>query len=1673
MADNLSPPTFRKHEGDSGGKFQNEKPQPGSTQNQANEDFSVERTCTMVKVKIEKLEDEEKEKMSFYPKGNSILIHYLCKHDLANLAAEQGSNLILENRDQKLVVKLLIKKEIPIENYRDKVRELIVKTLPNLHQEKCYLSSLSNKEPASNKDQGYKDPLQQALACLVPLIKAGQNQADVLYDKDLNCLIITGPTETVKQLHVEAKVKLYSVTMETVLESPSQGCLLRTFRVMDQLIAQYHGLTAVVRDCNTKVTWTGTEENIRQGRQEMEKFIREIKTDTFYVSMVMKKLLLTPEIKHYIDSILQKDGITCVWQVIETGQVQVWSMKASSSKRVGLKIRENFKEEAFLVKDFPFISDVSKVGFGLGTAEMNNFSVEETSDTVHVAAKSGTMQKIIQYLQDLEDKPTPGKQPSANQEGDNSEKTTSGCTIEVRGMDKLTSNDTVELYFESKRAVGHPVDIENFDASKREKDGVIFITYENEEDAQLVLGRQHTLDKSSLTVRLFEALEPVAGLLFYKEKVFFRNMNPTTTRKVLENFLKSKVNVSPLELLYGEEEGAVLVTFDGDPDFEKLKNACQNSTLENCLLEAMQVPISHSVLVSGVGKGTSLDTLEFYFENSRRSGGSDVTEVKEISDGYFHVTFEDPGVIDRVCQRTHKLDRKTLTVQTYHEMLGHRVSHTGPTFKVPCPLVIKDADQNKVQHLMSYDMTKLEKQLSDHHAKLHWPGDIPGHLKLECLLTEDVVDGNRLVISWEEVVRNILSNFLAQAGTTKAQVAVRSPDVTGSTKDSSAIAKKDRDLNKVDYTRDHFSSPHDDSEYVPDISIVMPKETFLALQFFCCRDGKMDQQAVCYRGGMLQVSFKERSDKKAMQINIESKLKHLEIMNKDDVSFTPAEEPNVKGTIEQIHKSVDGVFCYQLEKDEHSMVHLMAQSYGQLQTAKHKISLGLGRLKQTETKRNRRFDNTPLQQNKGDSTSTDRHRFSQSFTASQSPWQSQSISGYGSVSPKDFTTPEGLLVRVYPGSILRLDVDCIVNAANGDLQHGGGVAYVISNAAGYDFEREGRDYIARYGPLRVGEVCTTTAGNLKYKGVIHSVGPRWYDYGQDQKQICLEDLKTAVKNSLEEADFQQYKSIAIPAISSGIFSVPKEHCTQQYYRAVEEYSKSRRSRSTLTEVHFIDKDTQMCDLIQTTFTKCFAGNAGSSSYGAGTGGGSNFSSSVMSLRKTTPVLQRFRSVSADGDGSSVDPASPSCIDKHMNFQRSTSSGLRFKYQIGNNWIAHIVHGNIVEIEADAIVSPENVQCDSTGSIAREIARVAGQDIDKDQSELKLIRRKPKLTEVLETLAGRSHFKYVLHVVAPKWDVTAVADQSSYWMNLEKSYKNIFSNIDEKHLDITSLALPILGTGAVEKNATPINSICRLIANVCKKYAAKTPSRKTLCFCNDETVAVLALRYAFERVFNKSSDGSEDVKKGHTAPDMTGRTRGAGSEVTENCCICIDTMTDEPKKLSCGHMFCRECIDQQFKYKPACPQCGAVHGKITGDQPPGTMTMTTTKSSRRGGSLPGHEGYGIINISYHFPPGKQGPDHPTPGKYYQGITRPGFLPDNKKGRLVARLLKIAFDRKLVFTIGSSRTTGNDGVVTWNDIHHKTSIDGGPEAYGYPDPSYLDMVLYDLKTKGITKKSLDEQ
>ncbi|CAG5917763.1 unnamed protein product [Menidia menidia] len=183
---------------------------------------------------------------------------------------------------------------------------------------------------------------------------------------------------------------------------------------------------------------------------------------------------------------------------------------------------------------------------------------------------------------------------------------------------------------------------------------------------------------------------------------------------------------------------------------------------------------------------------------------------------------------------------------------------------------------------------------------------------------------------------------------------------------------------------------------------------------------------------------------------------------------------------------------------------------------------------------------------------------------------------------------------------------------------------------------------------------------------------------------------------------------------------------------------------------------------------------------------------------------------------------------------------------------------------------------------------------------------------------------------------------------------------------------------------------------------------------------------------------------------------------EPCPICMEPIVGREKKtLRCKHSFCSDCLKKAFEYKPVCPICGEVYGVLRGLQPDGG-SMDVTKSSS---SLPGYEKYGTITIHYYIPDGIQKEEHPSPGQPFEGVARTAYLPDSSEGRLVLKLLQQAFSQRLTFTIGRSTTSGRNNVITWNDIHHKTSTHGGPSRYGYPDPEYLGRVREELKVKGI--------
>ncbi|SPF43058.1 Appr-1-p processing domain protein [Syntrophobacter sp. SbD1] len=141
----------------------------------------------------------------------------------------------------------------------------------------------------------------------------------------------------------------------------------------------------------------------------------------------------------------------------------------------------------------------------------------------------------------------------------------------------------------------------------------------------------------------------------------------------------------------------------------------------------------------------------------------------------------------------------------------------------------------------------------------------------------------------------------------------------------------------------------------------------------------------------------------------------------------------------------------------------------------------------------------------------------------------------------------GKKLMLVQGDLTELAVDAIVNAANAQLQLGGGVAGAIRIKGGPGIQEE----CNRIGPIRVGEAVVTGGGNLKASYVIHAVGPVYGEGGEDEK------LRNATINSLERASEKGMKSIAFPAISTGIFGFPKDRCAQIMLKTVSEFLANR------------------------------------------------------------------------------------------------------------------------------------------------------------------------------------------------------------------------------------------------------------------------------------------------------------------------------------------------------------------------------------------------------------------------------------------------------------------------------------------------------------------------------------
>lgn len=139
-----------------------------------------------------------------------------------------------------------------------------------------------------------------------------------------------------------------------------------------------------------------------------------------------------------------------------------------------------------------------------------------------------------------------------------------------------------------------------------------------------------------------------------------------------------------------------------------------------------------------------------------------------------------------------------------------------------------------------------------------------------------------------------------------------------------------------------------------------------------------------------------------------------------------------------------------------------------------------------------------------------------------------------------------MTLRIYQGSIVDLEVDVIVNAANTRLQHGGGVAATIAQAAGPEFQRESR----AVGFCLIGRAVATTAGNLKAKHVVHVPTMDLEPWG---RTATLNEVGEGARSALRLCQELGGTSIAFPLLGAGIAGLPRREVARAMAQVFAEF----------------------------------------------------------------------------------------------------------------------------------------------------------------------------------------------------------------------------------------------------------------------------------------------------------------------------------------------------------------------------------------------------------------------------------------------------------------------------------------------------------------------------------------
>ncbi|XP_041529414.1 protein mono-ADP-ribosyltransferase PARP14-like [Microtus oregoni] len=401
----------------------------------------------------------------------------------------------------------------------------------------------------------------------------------------------------------------------------------------------------------------------------------------------------------------------------------------------------------------------------------------------------------------------------------------------------------------------------------------------------------------------------------------------------------------------------------------------------------------------------------------------------------------------------------------------------------------------------------------------------------------------------------------------------------------------------------------------------------------------------------------------------------------------------------------------------------------------------------------------------------------------------------------------GVTLIVQQGDLAQFPADVVVNAANEHLKHIDGLALALSNAAGPELQAECDKIVRNGGMVKTGNAVISKPGKLPCRHVIHAVGPRW---DGNKAQECVSLLKRAVEQSLTLAEEVKCQSIAMPAISSGIFGFPLDQCVATIVSAIKDNFQNKPDRHILKKIYLVDISAKVAgafaEAVETTYKATPSHIASSSCLQAlelvvpgetlQTQEYVLVSPEGLKIRLVVEGVQNVKAFSDEFDKRSH--GNPS--DTQGFYGRLSSPTLGVHEMNIGPILFQVAMGDITKEVADVIVNSTSNTFTLKSGVSKAILEAARPNVEKEFSVLA-----QQNSEYIVTEGGSLRCKSIIHVVGGN--------------DVKRSVSCVLEECEQRNY--SSICLPAIGTGSAQQDP---DAVARAIMDAIEEFIQKTSVR---------------------------------------------------------------------------------------------------------------------------------------------------------------------------------------------------------------------------------------------------------